>query len=211
VSLPRRRTLSIFALGLALALAAMIGAAPAAHAGPLVASATNCDSQAFERPFARWLDPFSYTLVPGGTFEQGASGWTLSGARVVAGNEPFFVHGADEHFSLALPPGSSATSPSMCVGLLHPTMRFFARNQGSLLSTLRVEVLFEDAGGSTHALPIGLALGDGRWHPTLPFPVLANLLALLPGEHTAVAFRFVPTGLGASWVIDDVYVDPYGK
>jgi hypothetical protein len=127
------------------------------------------------------------------------------------GNEPFFVHGAGERSALALPSGSSATSPSMCVGILHPTMRFFARNRGSLLSTLRVEVLFEDASGRIHALPIGLVLGDNKWHPTLPFPVVANLLALLPGEHTAVAFRFVPTGLGASWVIDDVYVDPYGR
>ena len=37
--------------------------------------------------------------------------------------------------------------------------------------------------------------------------MLANLLPLLPGEMTAVAFRFTARG-GASWAIDDIYVDP---
>ena len=39
--------------------------------------------------------------------------------------------------------------------------------------------------------------------------VVANLLPLLPGEHTPVAFRF--TALGGDWSIDDVYVDPYSR
>jgi hypothetical protein len=41
-------------------------------------------------------------------------------------------------------------------------------------------------------------------------PVLANLLTLLDG-HTSVSFRFTAAGLGSSWEIDDVYVDPYVK
>ena len=51
-------------------------------------------------------------------------------------------------------------------------------------------------------------LGGGAWQPTLPFPVLASLLPLLPGSKTPVAFRFTPAGAG-SWQIDDVYVDPW--
>jgi hypothetical protein len=39
-------------------------------------------------------------------------------------------------------------------------------------------------------------------------PVIANLLPLLPGSRTAVAFRFTPYGDGGDWTIDDVYVDP---
>jgi hypothetical protein len=38
--------------------------------------------------------------------------------------------------------------------------------------------------------------------------VLASLLPLLPGQRTPVRFRFTPVG-GASWQIDDVYVDPW--
>ena len=76
-----------------------------------------------------------------------------------------------------------------------------------LLSALTVEVLFEDPGGNVRSLPIGVVKSPSGWAPTLPMVVVANLLPLLPGERTAVAFRFTALG-GASWQIDDVYVDP---
>jgi hypothetical protein len=187
---------------------AVLAASASAQAGVLVSSATNCDTQVLEHPFLRWADPASYVLAPSGTFEQDTSSWALGGnASVVSGNEPFFVHAEGESSSLSLPPGSSATSASMCVGLEHPTLRVVARNRGGLLSTLHVEVLFEDAAGGIHALPIGELLGGSAWRPSILMPVVANLLPLLPGEQTAVAFRF-STG-GGNWQIDDVYVDPY--
>jgi hypothetical protein len=188
-------------------VAALAIASPA-QAGLLVSSATDCDDQALEQPFLQWADPASYVLAPGGTFEHGAGAWNLSGnASVVSGNESYYVHGGGETSSLSLGSGASATSNSMCVGIEHPTLRLFARNSGSLLSTLKVEVLFEDNGGTVRSLPIGLVLAGGQWQPTLAMPVIANLLPLLPGEHTAVAFRF--TANGGNWKIDDVYVDPY--
>ena len=49
--------------------------------------------------------------------------------------------------SLKLPSGSSAKSAAMCVGIEHPTLRLFARNTGSPLSALKVEVHFEDCAG----------------------------------------------------------------
>jgi hypothetical protein len=195
-----------------LATAGLIAlAAPAAaQAGPLVASAPSCEDQELSQPFLRWLDPASYTLNRGGAFEDGAAGWTLkNGASVVSGNEPFKVHGAGDSHSLSLPAGSSATSSTTCVGLEHPTARLFVRNTGFVLATLKVEVLFETAGGSVQSLPIGLAVGGRNWAPTLPMPIIVNLLPLLPGDHTPVAFRFTPQG--GTWSIDDVYVDPYRR
>ena len=201
------RKLSIAAASIA-ALAAL---APAAHAGLLVKEAGSCGSQPLEQPFLRWLDPFQYTLLKGGSFEGTTAGWTLSGgARTVSGNETFYVRSTGDRRSLSLPKDSRATSPVICVGLGHPTARFFARSSGgSLLSTLEVEVLFELSGGSVVALPIGVvpAALHRKWQPTLPMLVVANLLPLLPGEQTPVKFRFTPRG-GASWTIDDVYVDP---
>jgi hypothetical protein len=174
----------------------------------LISSATSCDDQTFEQPFLPWADVASYVLAPSGTFEQGAGGWKLSGgASVTSGNESFYVHAAGESSSLSLPSGSAATSPSMCVGIEHPTLRLFARNRGSLLSKVGVEVLFEDATGGVHALPIGQLVSGSQWQPTVAMPIVVNLLPLLPGEHTAVAFRFTATG--GDWTIDDVYVDPY--
>ncbi len=197
-------------LGVLVGVASLF-AAPPARAGVLVASAPDCDDQVLEQPFLPWLDPASYVLVPDGDLSAGGAGWQLSNASIAEENEPYQVHGAGPARSVALPPGSSATSPALCVGLLHPTLRFFARNMGTTLGTLRVEVLFEDAAGNVRALPIGQVLGHRGWSPTLPMPVIANLLPLLPGQHTAVAFRFTPSGPGSSWLIDDVYVDPYRK
>jgi hypothetical protein len=195
-------------VGFVVAAGAALTISAPAQAGLLVSSATDCDEQVLERPFLKWADPANYVLAPSGTFEEGVGSWDLDGAASVSvGDEPFDVHGPGEVKGLGLPPGSSATSAAMCVGIEHPTLRLFARNSGSILSTMKVEVLFEDAGGNVRALPIGLLLAGSQWQPTLPMPIIANLLPLLPGERTAVAFRFTPHG--GNWRIDDVYVDPY--
>ena len=194
-------------VALAAAGAATLAVAAPAQAGLLVQSATDCDSPTSARVFQRWLDPFQYVPAPGGNAES-AAGWTLKGgARIVAGNEPWNVGGSGHSSSLLLPAGSSATTGVMCVGIGHPTMRFFAKRNSGLLSTMAVEVLFEGLGGTLKSLPIGVVLGGTKWQPTLPYPVIASLLPLLPGQQTPVAFRFTPV-LG-SWQIDDVYVDPW--
>ena len=198
------------AIGVLVAASAVTLAASApANAGLLVASAENCQPQPASQVFLRWLDPLRYEEAPGGRAES-ATGWTLSGgARIVSGNEPWKVGGGSDAKSLQLPRGSRATTGVMCVGIGHPVMRFFARRtSGWLLDSLKVEVLFEGAGGRVSSLPVGLVLAGGSWQPTLPFPVLASLLPLLPGEKTPVQFRFTPIG-GATWQIDDVYVDPW--
>jgi hypothetical protein len=190
----------------------MAFAAPSAHAGVIVSSATDCEAQSVDKEFLPWLDPMDYTVVPNGTLEGGSAGWTLSGASVVDGNEPWAINAPGDSKSLRIPPGASATTDSICVGLLHPTLRFFAKSGGgsllgSVASALSVEVLFEDAAGNVRSLPIGVVAPGSRWSPTLPYPVVANLLPLLPDERTAVRFRFRAIG-GATWQIDDVFVDP---
>lgn len=184
-----------------------------AHGGTFTESAQSCEGRTSSQPFLRWLDPFHYTLVPRGNFEQGTSGWKLTGgAALVSGNESFYASGPGTH-SLYLPSGSSATTPSMCVEVLDPFARYFAKNRGTiLLSSLAVDVLFEDpVTGKVRALPAGVHTGGTSWHPSLPAVVLLDLLAPVTGEdgRIAVAFRFRPIGIGARWQIDDVYVDPF--
>jgi hypothetical protein len=201
---PLRAVLAAFAT---VAAGAAI-AAPSAHAGILTKTATDCDDPAVAQVFARYLDPMSYELVPGGTFEDGAAGWNLSGgAAVVAGNEPADVADVDGTRSLSLPAGSSAETPPICVGLSEPTLRFFAKRDSGLLSTMLVSVEFQLANGTWLTIPNGVDLGGG-WHPSLPLPVIANLLPLLPPDRTAIKFKFTPL-LGGNWKIDDVYVDPF--
>lgn len=195
------------------ATVALAGGAATANAGTLVATAEGCDAQTMANPFLPWLDVADYTALGGGDFEGSGDGWTLSGGAAIAGgNEPYYVGAAGDSHSLSLPAGASATSPTICVGITHPSIRLFAkRRSGGMLSlsTLRVDVLFETANGTVASLPIGLVLNGGSWQPTLPMLVIANLLPLLPGEQTPVAFRF--TAQGADWSIDDAWVDPYAR
>ncbi len=190
----------------ALALAAMPAAA---SADTLSLGLDGCPARTVEHPFAKWLDYGNYVLAPGGTFEGSLDGWKLSGgAKVVSGSEPFNVHGAGRN-ALSLPSGSSATTPPICVAVLDPTMRYFAANDGGLLSLLRVDVIYHAPGGGTLTLPLGVNLGGKSWAPSLPVIVGADLLGALTGGQATVQFRFVPTGLGAKWRVDDVYVDPF--
>ena len=182
--------------------------ASSASAGILVKSAPDCSPKPTSQAFARWGDTAQYKLAPGGSFEAGTASWSLAGrASMVSGNEPWKVAGVGHTRSLKLPPGASATSPTICVGLEHPTIRFFAKNDRALLSTLSVEVITETSLGLTVAVPVGVLLPSGQWKPSPKFLVVANLLPLLPGEHTPVRFRVTSVGLG-TWSVDDFHVDP---
>ena len=71
-------------------------------------SASYCSSTSTQA-FASWGDQSAYTLLPNGSFENGGNLWALSGgAKVVSGNEPFFLNGRGDSHSLLLPAGSSA-------------------------------------------------------------------------------------------------------
>ena len=200
---PWRRVL----LGAAATMVASLAMVGSASAGVVVKTTTDCPEQSLSTPFTRWLDPMQYTLLPGGSFESGATGWKLNGASVVSGNESFKVTGAADAKSLRLPSGSSAVSAPICVGLEHPTLRFFVKKNSGLLSTMAVSARVQLQLGGSLDVPIGVVVAGGQWAPTLPYLYLGNLLPLLPGQYTPVSFVFTPV-LGGDWQIDDVYVDP---
>jgi hypothetical protein len=203
-----RKGLHTFIVTVALAMLTMALSASTASAGLLVKDAPDCTPKPTTQPFAPWGDSSQYNLAPGGSFEVGTQSWSLSGrASMASGNEPWKVAGAGHTRSLRLPPGASATSPTVCVGLEHPTLRFFAKNDRALLSTLSVEVITETSLGLTVAVPVGVMLPSGQWKPSPKFLVVANLLPLLPGNYTPVRFRVTSVGLG-TWSVDDFYVDP---
>jgi hypothetical protein len=203
-------------------LGAVTGAAlfvlpAAASAGILVASAPSCDNGATTQPFAQFGDSNNYFLAPGGNFETGAAGWSLNGARVVADQEPWQVNGDEGTQALDIPAGRSAVSPTMCVGIENPSMRFFAhRSGGGLLgvaSTLVVTARVETSLGLVVEVPVGVItnLTNGtKWNRTPTQIMLASLLPLLPGDHTPIQLRFTAVGT-SDWVIDDVFVDPRAR
>ena len=196
---------------LALACTAMaLLIAPAAQAAA-PSSPANCAGQSFGQTFRPWNDRGSYTVLPGGTMEGDLAGWTLSGgAATVPGNQPFRVGGALDARSLSLPAGSSATSAPICVGINYPFFRFFARNGGSSLSSLDVEVLYLNAGGRViDSQRLGNLSGFSSWAPTRRISLAVGRTGTGGGGEAAVAFRFTPRGSG--WQVDDVYVDPYAR
>jgi hypothetical protein len=182
-------------LGCTVVILAFLVAAPPARAA--------CEDQVLEQPFAQWSDPAYYTLVGDGDLTGGGAGWILEGAELAADNEPWYVHGGDTPAALRLRADDRATTPPLCVTPDHPTMRFFARNAGTVRSSLLVEVMLDPE----QALPIGVVSGavqDDDWAPSQAFPIIANEF------DDEVAFRFTAIG-GGEWLIDDVYVDPYKK
>jgi hypothetical protein len=202
-----RRSLPV---GLIASMATLGAAVPAAHAGLLVATTQNCGTETLSQPFLQFGDPMHYTVVPGGNFD-GSANWNLSGgAQVVPGGDGYSLSGSPSTASLALPPGSSAVSPAICVGIHEPDLRFMAQNTGDPLSTMNVSVIFQTLLGQAE-LPIGTFLANGTWQPTAVDPILVNLLPLLPNQMTPIAFQFTPAGSGGNWQIDDVYVDPAGR
>ena len=197
----RRRRLVLAAFALSLVLACLGGTARAS-----TSTGSGCSYGASEHPFMRWLDPATYTLIPGGSFEGGASGWTLAGgAKVVAGNESYYAHSSSDRSSLALPAGASATTPRFCVSLVRPTIRLFVSNTGSSASRLGVKVVFRGPLGILGTLDGGTVSAGKAWQPT---PIMLATLSAPLGTDSA-QFVFSTKADGGSWRIDDAYVDPW--
>ena len=156
------------------------------------------------QPFRPWSDYARYAQVPDGGFEAGAAGWKLSnGAKVVPGNNPFYLRERDDRSSLQLPAGSSATSPPMCIGLLSSKMRFVAA--GSDGSRLKVQIVYHGVLSSTlGVLDGGSVDSSGEWAPSPEVGMLGGVLPLLT---QSVQFRLVATS-GTSNV-DDLFLDPW--
>jgi hypothetical protein len=166
-----------------------------------------CDNAALSQPFSQWNDSNEYKLIPGGSFENGASGWTLShGAGIVSGSEPFGATGSVGASSVSLPAGASVTSPFTCVDAAYPTFRFFARNSG-LLSTVLVSVVYKPLLGIPVAVPVGTVALSTNWAPSMQMLTVSVLTGLLHGGTAPMAVRF--TAVTGTSQIDDVFVDPH--
>jgi hypothetical protein len=193
---------------LAFVAAVALMVTPSADAGLIgTGKASGCDTAS--KVFAPWGDESNYLLVPGGAFESGDPAWSMSGgAKVVPGNEPFYVHSTQDRKSLYLPSGTSALSPTVCFGLGDWHARFFVRNVGSAQGSLKVDVVVRSLLGLVSILDGGSVTGTGAWAPSprigLTFTNLCSLLGV-----QAVAFRFRPVGSGAAFQVDDVYLDPW--
>jgi hypothetical protein len=188
---------------LVVALAATAGiTALAFSAAPASAGLGLACPSATSKPFAQWSDYANYAFAPNGGFESGSSGWSLSGARVMPGNEPFYIHGSGDRYSLSLPAGASATSPPMCISLFSGKMRFVVRGDSG--AKVKVQIVYRGLLSSVLGiLDGGTYSANASWSPSPEIGMLGGLLPLLT---SSVSFRF--TAVGGAVTLDDVYLDP---
>jgi hypothetical protein len=154
-------------------------------------------------------DTNSYYLAPNGGFESGSTGWSLSGgASVVYGNEPFLPTG---FHSLSLPSGSSATSPTICLGPNDVYVRLFASDLNGTDSGLRVRIVWYGLLNTVLGLtdvstydPGGPWVAGGQVDSSGGGNVILPLLG-----STSARVQITPLGSGSRWRIDDLFVDPW--
>ncbi len=189
-----------------------LGATVPATAGATIAP--SCASTSESTPFARFLDLSRYTSVPGGSFETGAAGWTLSNAGVVPGNESYNVAGGSN--SLQIQPGGEAVSPAFCAAIEQPTFRFFARNMSGH-GALNVSLRWTNDQGQVRSLPVGSMglvsglLGNTSWSVSPAYLLDLQVPMLLESLGSQLQVEMVFQAEGGAWQIDDVYYDPYSR
>lgn len=175
-------------------------------------SAQACSYTGAQQVFSPWGDQRYYVLAPDGGFEDRGSGWTLNrGAKVVGGNEIYYLNDPADTKSLALPAGSSAVSPPICMQIDTPSFRLVARNGGDPSSRLRVEAVYKLL-GLIQTKTVGTLRAGSTWAPTQSVSTVLTLSTII-GTLTpsAVEIRFTPLDSTGRWQIDDLFIDPFRR
>jgi len=183
-------------------------AVPATSSAGLLFTGTadTCDTRPTQA-FGQWGDTAYYALVGGGAFESGDPSWSLSGgAKVVSGNEPYYLEGRGDARSLLIPAGGTAVSPTSCFAFGDWHLRFMARNAGGAKGSLEVDVVVRSLLGVLSILDGGTVSPSGTWAPSARVSaLLCNVGGLLTTRAVAVRLH----ANGTAYQVDDVYLDPW--
>ena len=190
--------------------AALFGTVLLIGAVPAVTDAA-CPKLPVTQALTQFGDNSEYALVSGSSFESGAPGWSLTNAEVVNGEG---ANGGSD--SLEIEPDGVAVSPTFCVSSEYPSFRFFARQvsggggDGDGPSSLNVSLRWSQGWGYSRETTVASLQPSSEWTLS-PALQLASALPLWMRDSTLkVRVVFEPSG-GASWAIDDVYIDPYSR
>jgi hypothetical protein len=175
-------------------------------------AAQACNYTGAQQVFKPWGDQHSYVLAPDGGFEAGGQGWSLGGGgKTVAENEPFHLNDAGDSHSLALPAGSTAVSPPICMSLDTPMFRLMARNGGDPSSGLRVEATYALL-GLVRTKTVSTVYGSSSWAPSQQMSTVLSLSTIVGTViPSAIQIRITPLGSGGQWQVDDLYIDPFAR
>jgi hypothetical protein len=169
-----------------------------------------CTARSEAAVFAHWGDRATYFLVSNGDFENGSTDWALTGgARVVGGNETYYVGGVADSHSLSIPYGGAAESRTLCVSRGEDVIRLFVNNShvsGAILHVDATVVNPDDGAVGYSAFDVSGDVPSSPWTPTMRL----KIPHMLGGNGTEqVTLRFSTRGTRATWNVDDVYVDPF--
>ncbi len=176
-----------------------------ASTGSALAAPSTCPDEPLAQPFASFGDNNFYFLISDGGLTGGGIGWTFTGGAQVVSDLT-----SPSAFAAEIPSGATVTTPPFCVSKNAPTARMFAVTSTPAgkhdNKSLTVKILY-----SNGREPKGVGHLDrmDSWGPTREIS-LAPGQARHAGGSALVQYQFTASQ-GATWRIDDVYVDPHMK
>lgn len=182
-------------------------------AAPTAADAA-CATTSTKQAYKRFNDYAQYSLAPGGSFESGTSGWSLTKASVASGNETFKVGSSSDAKSLAVQPTGRVMSAPMCIGVEHPTFRLFAKRTSGSWGVLNVKLRWTDPNsGQVNETNVASLGGENytSWAPSPPINLASPLGLWQAGSSLSVRIVLDPEDYGGAWSVDDLYIDPYRR
>ncbi len=166
-----------------------------------------CPGQTFEQAFLQFGDKRHYTLVPNGNFEDGLTGWNVSGdVELTPFANPFRPDPGTT--ALLMKPGSSVTSPAICASRGYPVARAFQQLVTSVKGpkALKVEVLWppRQRGNQRSAKQAGRLKGSEVFAPSRKFAIGQGRARRGTAQ---IRFRFTVIG-NSTYLLDDLLLDP---
>ncbi|MFN8082236.1 MAG: hypothetical protein U0Q19_21975 [Kineosporiaceae bacterium] len=200
-----RRATALVAVSLSTvgALGASVVAAAPSQAAAYI---NDCGPRITAASFSKFGDTNQYFEVPSAHMEfLQLSGWTTSGASLVAGNEPWYIASSLDSQSLRVASGGYVRTPTMCVAVGEDSLRFFYRSPGVAGSTLSVQMTATN-GTSTASTSYTLDGSTAGWKVSNRL-ALPNVMGTTGTQNLTVTIR--PSGTAAAWQVDDIQVDPW--
>lgn len=182
-------------------------AATTAAAAATVPAITNemtqsCSEVATFQAFKPFGDTANYAFAPGGHFENGTAGWSLSGASVVSANDTTGVYGGSK--ALRIADGGRVVSPWFCVTPENPHFRYVTYG-----GEIEMEIDYKVIGDSDIDDDlVGETNGGSRWAPSK----MHELATEIPSSKLSkgVVARIIFEAEDNVYV-DNVLVDPYRR
>lgn len=170
---------------------------------PVVGEMTqSCGETPSFKAFAAFGDQADYAFAPGGSFEQGAAGWSLDKAQVVGGNESAGIFPGER--SLFIKDRGRVVSPWFCVTANHPHFRYVTRG-GEIEMEIDYRVVGDD---DIDDKLVGETNGGKGWGASKSHELATKIPAskLKKGIVARIVFEAED-----DVYVDNVLVDPYRR